>query len=92
MIICSITLIFPSSCFGALDYGKQSLLGTDLTNTNLEDSFAYSTQFENVKIQGADFTNVYLPKDVLREFCKDASGTNPFTNRETRETLECDYI
>ena len=25
--------------------------GTDLTNTNLEDSFAYSTQFENVKIQ-----------------------------------------
>ena len=66
--------------------------GTDLTNTNLEDSFAYSTQFENVKIQGADFTNFYLPRDVVREFCKDASGTNPFTNRETRDTLECDYI
>ena len=66
--------------------------GTDLTNANLEDSFAYSTQFENVKIKGADFTNVYLPKAVLKGFCKDASGTNPFTNRETRETLECDYI
>ena len=50
---------------------------------------SYSTQFENVKIQGADFTNVYLPRDIVREFCKDASGTNPFTNRETRDTLEC---
>ena len=68
------------------------LEGTDLSNTNLEDSFAYSTQFENVKIQGADFTNVFLPKDVVRKFCENASGTNPFTNRETRETLECDYI
>ena len=64
--------------------------GTDLSNTNLEDSFAYSTQFENVKIQGADFTNVFLPKDVVRKFCANASGINPFTNRETRETLECD--
>ena len=64
--------------------------GTDLSNTNLEDSFAFSTKFENVKIQGADFTNVFLPKDVIRKFCESASGTNPFTNRETRETLECD--
>ena len=66
--------------------------GTDLWNTNLEDSFAYSTQFENVKIQGADFTNVFLPKDIIRKFCESATGTNPITNRETRETLECDYI
>ena len=152
LIFCIFPLIIPSSCFAALDYGKQSLLGadfsgsdlrgatfyltdlqdadlsdcdlqnaslygaklkdtnlsnsnlrevtldsavldgTDLTNTNLEDSFAYSTQFENVKIRGADFTNVFLPRDVVKEFCKDASGTNPFTNRETRETLECDYV
>ena len=152
LIIFSIALILPSSCYAALDYGKQSLLGadfsgsdlqgatfyltdlqdanlsncdlqnaslygaklkdtnlsnsnlkevtldsavldgTDLTNTNLEDSFAYSTQFENVKIKGADFTNVYLPRDIVREFCKDASGINPFTNRETKDTLECDYV
>ena len=64
--------------------------GTDLSNTNLEDSFAYSTQFENVKIQGTDFTNVFLPKDIVRKFCESASGTNPFTNIDTRETLECD--
>ena len=66
--------------------------GTDLSNTNLEDSFAYSTQFKNVKIQGADFTNVYLPNDILRKFCEDASGTNPFTKRETKDTLNCDYV
>ncbi len=65
--------------------------GTDLSNTNLEDSFAYSTQFENVKIQGADFTNVFLPKDIIRKFCESATGTNPITNRDTRDTLECDY-
>tara|TARA_Y100001978_G_scaffold201566_1_gene220224 strand:+ start:1915 stop:2382 length:468 start_codon:yes stop_codon:yes gene_type:complete len=66
-----------------------NLDGTNLSNTNLEDSFAYSTQFNNVKIDGADFTNVYLPNDVLREFCKNATGVNPFTKRETKETLEC---
>ena len=66
--------------------------GTDLSNTNLEDSFAYSTQFDNVKIKGADFTNVFLPKDIVRKFCESATGTNPITNRDTRETLECDYI
>ena len=152
LIIFSISLIFPYSCFAALDYFKQSLLGadfsgsdlqgatfyltdlqdadlsdcnlqnaslygaklkdtnlsnsnlrevtldsavldgTDLTNTNLEDSFAYSTQFENVKIKGADFTNVYLPRDIVREFCKNASGINPITKRETKETLECENI
>ena len=69
-----------------------NLDGTDLTNANLEDSFAYSTQFKNVKINGADFTNVYLPDDVLREFCKTANGINPTTSRETRDTLGCEYI
>ena len=67
-----------------------NLDGTDLTNTNLEDSFAFSTQFKDVKIRGADFTNVFLPNDVLRDFCNIAEGTNPFTNRKTRESLECD--
>jgi hypothetical protein len=43
-------------------------------------------------MQGADFTNVFLPKDIIRKFCESATGTNPITNRETRETLECDYI
>jgi len=68
-----------------------NLDGTDLTNTNLEDSFAYSTQFNDVTIEGADFTNVYLPNDVLKEFCKIAHGKNPFTNRSTKDTLECEW-
>ena len=67
-----------------------NLDGTDLSNTNLEDSFAYSTQFNNVEIEGADFTNVYLPNDVIRSFCENAKGVNPFTNRDTRETIGCD--
>ena len=81
--------------FNSLKVGfaeNDKVLEKNLSNTNLEDSFAYSTQFENVKIQGADFTNVFLPKDIIRKFCEIATGTNPITNRETRETLECDYI
>ena len=34
----------------------------------------------------------YLPRDVLKRFCEDASGKNPFTNRKTRDTLDCDSI
>ena len=67
-----------------------NLDGTDLTNSNLEDSFAFSTQFRNVKIGGTDFTNVYLPNDVLKEFCKAATGTNPYTQRNTRDSLGCE--
>ena len=81
--------IFKNSNLREVTLDSANLDGTDLTNANLEDSFAYSTQFNNVKISGADFTNVYLPNDVIREFCKNADGVNPFTNRETRETLGC---
>ena len=150
LLYLTLILIFPTSSYAAMDYGKQSLLGvdfsgsdlqgatfyltdlqdanlsncdlqgaslygaklkdtdlsnsnlrevtldsanldgTDLTNTNLEDSFAFSTQFKDVKIEGADFTNVFLTKDVLREFCSKAIGNNPFTNRNTIDTLECE--
>ena len=72
------------------DLQGASLYGAKLKDTNLEDSFAFSTQFKNVKISGADFTNVFLPNDVLRDFCNIAEGTNPFTNRKTRDSLECD--
>ena len=65
------------------------LNGANLSNSNLEGAFAYNAQFENVIIDGADFTDVLIAKDVKNKLCTYASGVNSITNRETSETLEC---
>jgi uncharacterized protein YjbI with pentapeptide repeats len=62
---------------------------TNLTNAILTGAFATSTKFVGTIIDGADFTDVLLRKDVLKILCATASGTNPTTGRKTRETLDC---
>lgn len=62
---------------------------TNLTNAVLENAFAFNTKFTNVKIDGADFTNVPMRDDVLKELCLVAKGTNTKTGRKTIETLNC---
>ena len=61
----------------------------DLSNSILEGAFAYNAKFENVIIDGADFTDVLISKDVRKKLCENANGTNKITNRKTFETLEC---
>jgi uncharacterized protein YjbI with pentapeptide repeats len=63
--------------------------GTDLRNARLDDAFAFNTKFINVRIEGADFTNVPLRGDALKTLCAAASGTNPSSGRNTRDTLGC---
>lgn len=62
----------------------------NLTNAVIEGSFAYGTSFNNVIIDGADFTDVDLRPPVRQKLCLLAKGQNPVTGRMTRETLECD--
>lgn len=65
------------------------LEGTDLREAVLEDAFAFNTRFANVRIDGADFTNVPLRGDALARLCAVATGRNPVTGRDTRATLAC---
>lgn len=63
--------------------------GTDLSGAVLEDAFAFNTRFNDVVIEGTDFTNVPLRADVRKRLCVTAGGTNPVTGRSTRGTLGC---
>ncbi len=62
----------------------------NLTNAIIEGSFAYGTSFNNVIIDGADFTDVDLRPPIRQKLCKVAKGQNPVTGRLTRESLECE--
>ena len=62
----------------------------NLTNAIIQGSFAYGTSFNNVIIDGADFTDVDLRPPIRQKLCLSAKGQNPVTGRMTRETLECD--
>ena len=63
---------------------------SNLNDANLEGAFAYHTRFEGTTIDGADFTDVLLRDDAHAVLCEIATGTNPTTGRNTRDTLMCD--
>ena len=48
-----------------------------------------NAQIQGTNFEGADFTDVYFRRDVLSDLCKRASGTNPTTGVDTRESLMC---
>lgn len=62
----------------------------NLTNAIIQGAFAYGTSFNNVIIDGADFTDVDLRTATRQKLCQSAKGQNPVTQKLTRETLECD--
>jgi uncharacterized protein YjbI with pentapeptide repeats len=68
------------------------LVKANLTNAILEGVLAYNTQFSGATIAGADFTDALIREDELKKLCAIASGTNPMTGRDTRESLNCDYL
>lgn len=65
-------------------------LKANLTNAVLEGAFAFNAKFDGSTIDGADFTDVLLRQDMQKALCKIATGINPVTGRETKETLYCD--
>lgn len=61
----------------------------NLKNAILEGAFAFNARFDGANIEGADFTDVLFRADTEEQLCAIASGTNPITGRNTRDTLFC---
>lgn len=76
------------------DLSNATLDSARFVNANLKDAvlegaFAFNTKFNGATIEGADFTNVLLRGDMQDLLCEVATGVNPVTGRNTRDTLEC---
>jgi uncharacterized protein YjbI with pentapeptide repeats len=65
------------------------LSNANLTNALLEGAFAFNAKFDGTIIDGADFTDVEVRDDIRAQLCARAAGTNPTTQRSTRDTLLC---
>jgi uncharacterized protein YjbI with pentapeptide repeats len=65
------------------------LTRANLKNAILEGAYVISADFRQANIEGADFTDVLFERRTNDMLCETASGTNPVTGRDTRETLYC---
>eukprot|EP00976_Prorocentrum_cordatum_P106524 1194470-Prorocentrum_minimum.AAC.1 len=69
------------------DLGQANLTGADLTGARLEGAIVSSAKFDGAKIEGSDWTDVIVRSDINKELCEIASGTNPVTGVDTKDSL-----
>ena len=85
---------FPEADFSGADLSdvlmdKVDFSGADFTGALLRGVIASGSSFRGATVTGADFSDALLDREDIRALCREASGTNPVTQVDTRESLMC---